>query len=396
MNSAPVLDVPATADLARPEPSVTKKEPQPEQAFDDVLANLDPAEPTPVEPEKKDDQVAACALGLVSFCPPPPPPPPPTEASKEVEEKKVELPPILNEKSELPPMVELPPTPEISKPLADVVRPNSLKTAKAKKPESKEIELDPKIFEPIKDGAMVVPQKPLNTASSHAGTVVAQLEKQMKNVEKTAEIAPPIEQKMPVRDVSRRSSAEIARLEPASFISNSEFSAKIDFSAGQVSEAAPAKSLEAAHLVESIRTEVASFRHGPDATINVVLKPQSGGELMLNLSVAHDGAIHVQAHCDRTNFQSLNAQWPQLQQALGAQGIRMSDLSNTGQSHQHSTGQNSSQSFSREQNPQQPRRDQDAPSFEEEMAGTPSRLAGNKTAFQPGRPASRRSWQSWA
>jgi len=413
MSAAPLLDVqaapPQPADL--PAPEIANKESKPSEPFDTMLAEVesDDAVAPPLPKEKSEDQNFACALGLVSICPPPQPIEP-AKVEAEVEAKteskiggeKLSAPIVKMEEDALQPIEEPPPeTQPLAKPLAELVRPRPA-AKPVKKPESRGVELDPKLFEPVKDGAILLPPKPMMTAASapdaHAGTVVAQLEKQMKNVEKTAEIAPSIEQKMPTRDFSRRSLTEAARLEPLSFISNSEFTAKMNFDGAHTPEVAPSKSLDAAHLIESIRTEVTSFRHRADATMSVVLRPATGGELTVSLSVGHDGAIHAQARCERGDFQSLNAQWPQLQQSLGAAGIRLADLSNTGQSHQQAFNGNGGgpQTSGREQNSQQSRREPNGPSFEEELAGNAPRSAGAKSGFQTARPASSRRWQSWA
>jgi hypothetical protein len=111
--------------------------------------------------------------------------------------------------------------------------------------------------------------------------------------------------------------------------------------------------------------------------------------LHVDLSIASDGTVHARARCERGDFQSLNAQWPQLQQSLAAHGIRVNDLSAGNFPQEHS------QNFDRGNNPQQQQQDrQPTPRFEEELAQ--NRFQSPKQNFQNALSASARRWQSWA
>jgi len=390
---------------------------------DDCKDVAGPDQKTAPAKEKKKEADASASAPLVCFCPPP----------------KIETPlpaknggqnsdPLtLNAKSAqasgsadaaivtLAEAGEQLPTPTAqtaAQPLAQTVQQKSAGAKPAPKPSraSKDagaIELDRKVFEPVLpetvgiEAAKIISTKNVQAqappaANAAHGTLVAQLENHVKNTDKSAEIAPAIEQKMPIRDVLRRAVGELTRVE--SFQSAKEGSHLLvpDFD-GAPAEVIPVKSLEAARLVESIRTEVASLRqHGNDA-VTVVLRPDSGTQLSIDLSVARDGTIRAVARCDRGDFQSLHTQWPQLQQSLAAHGIRVADLSN--QNHPQQNNHRSAgpfQNLDRGENPRQ--RDQrDGPSFEDQFSASKTKLSPNKPQPQPAKTASAtRRWQSWA
>jgi hypothetical protein len=234
-------------------------------------------------------------------------------------------------------------------------------------------------------------------ANASHGTLVAQLENRVKNSENRAEIAPGIEQKMPVREVLRRAVAEVSPVE--SFIADKQSNHVLnaDFAA-EARETIPVKSLEAAHLVESIRTEVASFRQRNDASVTVVLRPDSGTQLSLDLSIGRDGSVHALARCDRGDFHTLQAQWPQLQQSLAAHGIRIADLSNQNNAQQQNhRSPDAFQNFDPKQNQQQPRNDRESASFEEQFSASKAKLSQTKPQPQlASRATTSRRWQSWA
>jgi hypothetical protein len=134
--------------------------------------------------------------------------------------------------------------------------------------------------------------------------------------------------------------------------------------------------------------------------MTIVLRPDSGTQLSLNLSIARDGTVHAQARCERGDFQTLQAQWPQLQQSLAAHGIRIADLAN-----QNNTQQQNHRSPEAFQNPdrgqsqQQQRNDRDLPSFEDQFTASKTKFSSAKTSPQsqpPARANSTRRWQSWA
>jgi hypothetical protein len=306
-------------------------------------------------------------------------------------------------------------------PLAQTVQPKTTESKPSTKSghgakSSGRIALDPKLFEPIADDPIaaasiktelpkvIQPQAPPVANASH-GTLVAQLENHVKNTEKSAEIAPANEQKMPGREVLRRTVAELSRVESFHADKGSRLLVS-DFDVAP-SEVVPVKSADAAHLVETIRTEVASLRQRGDNMVTVVLRPDTGTQLSINLSIARDGSVHAVARFERGDLQSLQTQWPQLQQSLAAHGIRVADLSSSNQSNNNGNSQHNAQqqdhrsggnaqNFARGENPQ--RRDQrDTANFEEQFTVSRSKFSQTKTQPQPAMsvPATRR-WQSWA
>jgi hypothetical protein len=308
-----------------------------------------------------------------------------------------------------PPLPKLTPESE-SNQLLETVRPSSEKTAadaketkalKAKSGVSKVggIPLDgfnpviPEVAEltDLQGSKGLLAPSPAPAPSTH-GTVVAKQENAMQNAQKTAENAPVIEQKMPVREQSRRALPEQARFDTAGFVADN-FGHNSELSIEAPSHEISVRSLDSARLVETIRTEVANLRHRGDASVTVVLKPDNGTELRLEVTVARDGTIHAHARCERGDFQSLNAQWPQLQQSLAAQGIRVNDLSNPGNSNQNPSDSSQAQNFERGNNPQQ-RQQQPSANFEDELAASTPRYSTNKTFKTTAAPT--RRWQSWA
>jgi hypothetical protein len=387
---------------------------------DDCKDAAGPDQKTAPAKEKKKDADTGAAAPLVCFCPPPK-----IETALPAKNGQDSDPLTLNAESASGPAAaatvtmaeagaQLPtPTAQtVAQPLAQTVQP---KTSGAKSPpkpsrESKDagaIELGRKLFEPVLpetagiESAKIISAKNVQAqappaANAAHGTLVAQLENHVKNTDKSAEIAPAIEQKMPTRDFLRRAVGELTRVE--SFQSAKEGSRLLvpDFDASPA-EVIPVKSLEAARLVESIRTEVASLRQHGDNAVTVVLRPDSGTQLSIDLSVARDGTIRAVARCDRGDFQSLHTQWPQLQQSLAAHGIRVADLSN--QNHPQQNNHRSAgafQNLDRGENPRQ--RDQrDGPSFEDQFSASNTKLSPNKPQPQPAKTASAtRRWQSWA
>jgi hypothetical protein len=88
----------------------------------------------------------------------------------------------------------------------------------------------------------------------------------------------------------------------------------------------------------------------------------------------------------------LSAQWPQLQQALAALGIRVNDLANSGGLHQHNESAQG-QTFDRGNNSRQQQQQADA-NFEEELGASAPRFAKSNTLTNAATPT--RRWQSWA
>lgn len=383
MKSAPLAD--ATLAILPTAPQCAPAAESSSEPFDEVLdeatEHLDIAAPAESEEKKSKDDAPVIPL-VAYFCPPPQIEALQVIAGRAVDASKVE------EEIATP---ETPQTPVAPKESTDGA-----------------IRLDPKLFEPIAadtplaqavpaEAPKAVEEQRTAVANASHGTLVAQLENRVKNSGKSAEIAPAIEQKMPVREVSRRVVVETARVESFHAEKQPSHILNADFEVAPA-EIIPVKTVDAAQLVETIRTEVSSVIHRGETNMTVVLRPDSGTQLSLDVSIGRDGTIHAQARCERGDFQTLNAQWPQLQQSLAAHGIRIADLSNQNNSQQYNQHSAADQflNFDRGQNPQQ--RDQrEVVNFEEQFSASQNKPSLSKpqppiaTVTQPPR-----YWQSWA
>ncbi len=265
-----------------------------------------------------------------------------------------------------------------------------------KKPamEGKALDLD--VFEPFSEKtAPLTPAKPIESKEPPApppvdGTVVAKLDSRVRNEGKMAEIAPEVVQKMPTREVAQRVVPEAARIE--SFLASGQPAATPDVDGGGIAlaEVEAPRVVEAANLVETIRTEVAQLRQRGEAVMTVVLKPDHGTELEVQVSIGRDGLIRAEARCERGDFQALQAQWPQLQQTLGAHGIRMTELSGQG-----GPGPEGFQNFEQWQDSRRESGREEA-MFEEETSAARPGIRITKEQPQPAVAQASRQWQSWA
>lgn len=403
MNSAPVLEAPPVAATPQALPALPIEETS-DQPFGEVLDEVtdevdenSETEPSAESKEKKKESLAT-DVTLVCFCPPPVIDTPTLSAVPQG--FAVTAPKEADD-------IQQPASP--SAPTLDSISaPASLLETVAPKPfpanEEATSELDPKLFQPVLPEATPTDAKLSKTSEAQAppvtnathGTLVAQLENRVKNSGKTAEIAPAIEQKMPMRDILRRAVAEVSRVEsfqadkPTDQILSATFAA-------ESRETVPVKAAQAVHLVESIRTEVANIRQRSDTTMTVVLRPDSGTQLSLDISIARDGSVHAQARCERGDFQSLQAQWPQLQQSLAAHGIKIADLANQNNAQQQnhrpaSAFENPDRGQSRQQS-----RDTEFASFEQQLSVSKTKISTAKPISQQNAGgASARRWQSWA
>jgi hypothetical protein len=404
MNSPALLDLAALPAATSPVlPSLPNEDSEPfgailEEATDDLDEVPDGEVPAESTEKKKHD--ITDVIPLYYFCPPPA-----IDVATPISigpSPQIEI-SIPETEPESPANAAAPEQSTSAEPLTQTVAPKLTQATPPNSPGA--VELKPKLFEPVlveaapspsQSSRAPDPQRTPVTNASH-GTLVAQLENSVKNSEKTAEIAPLSQQKMPVRDVFRRAVAEVSRVEsfhadkPADHVLDASF-------ASESREPIPVKSIQAVHLVESIRTEVATLRQRNDTTISVVLRPDSGTQLSLDISISRDGSVHAQARCERGDFQTLQAQWPQLQQSLAAHGIRIADLaSNNNPQQQNHSSAGGFQNFDRGQNPQQ-QSSRDLPSFENQFAAkTKIPLANPQSQPQPAtHVTATRRWQSWA
>jgi hypothetical protein len=78
-------------------------------------------------------------------------------------------------------------------------------------------------------------------------------------------------------------------------------------------------------LAPLILEQVVHFRRSSLEALDVVLKPDRGTELHLQLT-QHGGQIEVQIRCERGDSHQLNTGWARLQESLAQQGIRLAPL----------------------------------------------------------------------
>lgn|GEM_PF-1675253 len=76
---------------------------------------------------------------------------------------------------------------------------------------------------------------------------------------------------------------------------------------------------------ELISREVRLFKRSGDDLVEVVLTPDVKTQISLRLQW-REGQVEVQARCDFGDYRSLSTEWPQLQAALAAHGVRLSHL----------------------------------------------------------------------
>lgn len=76
---------------------------------------------------------------------------------------------------------------------------------------------------------------------------------------------------------------------------------------------------------EVIAREVRLFKRGGDDLAEVILTPDIQTQLTLRLQW-HDGQVTAQAGCERGDYPSLTAFWPQLQTQLAQYGVRLAPL----------------------------------------------------------------------
>jgi hypothetical protein len=363
------------------------------------------ADELPKEEEKDSEKIDPLLVPLVCYCPPPEIKAPEMIA---VGGEDISDVPVLDVKADEGKGTEVD-TQEMLKPLAEgksLVEALKQKDFEATK-KTDGIALDPKAFEPVAEEATAAE---LNSkrlqgvadAEKSDGTAAAKLENVARKSEKTAEIAPVIEQKMPVRENLRKVLPEGARVDSLLAGASDSSSREMNFQADAPLDVAPAKAIDMTSVVEKIRTEVTNLRQRGGEAMTVTLRPDGATQLHLEVTVARDGSVHAVARCERGDFQSINAQWPELQQSLAAHGIRMTELSN-GNGHGAGAGSQSGaeafQNFERGQNA--PNREghegREAFNFEEELAGAPSARSSTRQ-INPSVAAatSSRRWQSWA
>lgn len=89
--------------------------------------------------------------------------------------------------------------------------------------------------------------------------------------------------------------------------------------------AAPAPASPVERLALQMRERILEFRERRADALSVVLRPDTGTELHLQLRLRGD-QVEVLAHCLRGDSSVLKSQWHQLQQSLASQGVRLAGL----------------------------------------------------------------------
>jgi len=142
-----------------------------------------------------------------------------------------------------------------------------------------------------------------------------------------------------------------------------------------------------APVLESIREQAQILRSSRHNELNVVVRPDMHTEISLQVSKV-DGQIRVQARCERGDFTRLDAQWSAVQQALGAQGVRVEPLQAPAR-----VPESSAPSLAADPDSSGHGRRESPPSFVAEPDLPPTR---KPTARSMPRATHARGWQSWA
>jgi hypothetical protein len=143
--------------------------------------------------------------------------------------------------------------------------------------------------------------------------------------------------------------------------------------------------IRAVAVVDSIREHVQILRVSQQNELQVVLRPDAQTELFLQIRHI-DGQIHLQARCERGDFNWLDSQWSAVQNSLANQGVRVEPLQAAfrAQDSFSSTLMHDERGSQREQRPANL-------SFEQEI---PKQTKSSSRPTSSGPRA--RGWQSWA
>jgi hypothetical protein len=149
--------------------------------------------------------------------------------------------------------------------------------------------------------------------------------------------------------------------------------------------------LAALAVVDRIETQleraVVDFRRVGSDSMTVVLRPDGGTEMELQLSL-REGGVDIVVLVRRGDYSMLNAHWNQLQQSLSTQGVRLGALQDESSPLQAGPGWNG------------PGQRERQGSLAGEGPGRAERVAAEVPAARPGarvaRGASGRLWESWA
>ena len=160
---------------------------------------------------------------------------------------------------------------------------------------------------------------------------------------------------------------------------------------------------EAARTVEQLsglvmRETAVLKQHTPDS-MAVVLRPDANTELFMHLT-QREGHIEASVRCERGNFDQINALWPQLQESLAGQKVRLAPLQESTEPQRDPQGapgqmMNFSESDQRSRRQSMP---EDDSTSDRPSSAPPSTVSLHPERRRSGtRPtASRPGWETWA
>jgi hypothetical protein len=144
-------------------------------------------------------------------------------------------------------------------------------------------------------------------------------------------------------------------------------------------------------LWELVQEHAVQLKHLGADSLAVVIKPDAQTQLFLHLDFRH-GQVEARAELGRGDYAALTAHWPELQQKLSEQGVRLAPLAREpGLDGQANHG--FAQSHSRQEPPRQDRSPFD-PAAPVVLPGTPAKKKTPLVATSRGIPSGR--WQTWA
>ncbi len=159
------------------------------------------------------------------------------------------------------------------------------------------------------------------------GTLAAKQAYQMKTSPEPVENASVTVQKVPSRehDSSVPKEALDAFTGPATLIRPTSPVELIAATHKVRADNAVERSAKIEQLFSSIRAEVVIMRRVQPDMLSVVLRPDSGTEIVVQMTNTN-GEVHAHIRCERGDFDGLNAQWGDLQRSMAAQGVKLEPL----------------------------------------------------------------------
>jgi hypothetical protein len=139
-----------------------------------------------------------------------------------------------------------------------------------------------------------------------------------------------------------------------------------------------------------ILNEVQVFRQAKSDYVEVVLKPDRQTEISIQFRL-RNGEVEASARCQQGDFQTLSGQWPQLQQTLSHQGVRLAELNGSA-----FPSNNSSGNLAQNQSEGQPRREGSPPAEHYDLPQSESMTAPQKSVRGNPRRSVKRLFDSWA